>query len=209
MICIMHQAEPYGHLVVNGLAIAPDTLARMVGASKREALNWLAELETAGVFNRDGETIVSRRMVRDEALRKVRAEGGKLGGNPALKDSRKVTNKVNHTPNLQPTPSVFSLQSSASETSKSTAIAQGDKSPSLAGPVNGDAVAYIPIVGGTEFGVSKELLAELEAAYPMVDGPQTLKEIRAWCITNPARRKTARGAPRFINRWFEQVQNRG
>ena len=87
-------------------------------------------------------------------------------------------------------------------------LARGDESPSLAKPLNGNAIAYIPIIGG-EFGVSKELLAELEAAYPQVDGPQTLKEIRAWCITNPTKRKTARGAPRFINRWFEKVQNHG
>jgi hypothetical protein len=88
-------------------------------------------------------------------------------------------------------------------------IAPGDKSPSHAGAVNGNAIAYIPIVGGDEWGVSKDLLVELEAAYPQVDGPQTLKEIRAWCITNPQKRKTARGVPRFLNRWFERVQNHG
>lgn len=74
--------------------------------------------------------------------------------------------------------------------------------------MNGNAVAYIPVLGG-EFGVSKELLAELEAAYPLVDGLATLKEIRAWCLTNPGRQKTARGAPRFINSWFAKDQNRG
>ena len=92
---------------------------------------------------------------------------------------------------------------------RSNPIARGDKSPSHVSAVNGEAVAFIPLAGGKEFGVSKALLAELEAAYPMVDGPQTLKEIRAWCITNPTRCKTERGAPRFLNRWFEQVQNRG
>lgn len=76
------------------------------------------------------------------------------------------------------------------------------------GAVNGEAVELIPIVGG-EFGVSKELLAELEAAYPQVDVPQTLKEIRVWCIANPSKRKTAKGAARFINYWCERVQNKG
>jgi hypothetical protein len=112
---MMHQAEPYGHLVVNGLAIPPDTLARMVGASKREAAAWLGELEAAGVFSKEGSTIVSRRMVRDEEIRKARAEGGKLGGNPALKDNPKVGNKVNHTPNLKPTPSTSSSSSRSKE----------------------------------------------------------------------------------------------
>lgn len=80
---------------------------------------------------------------------------------------------------------------------------------SVTGAVNGEAVGFIPIVGGAEYGVSKALLAELEAAYPDVDGPGTLKEIRAWCITNPGKRKTANGVPRFLNGWFERLQNKG
>lgn len=77
------------------------------------------------------------------------------------------------------------------------------------GAVNGEAVAFIPIVGGQEYGVSKALLAELEKAYPDVDGPATLLEVRAWCVTNPGKRKTANGVPRFLNGWFERLQNRG
>jgi len=57
-------------------------------------------------------------MIRDEAKRRARAEGGKLGGNPNLKPTGKVTSKVNLPPNLPPTPSVFSLQSSSSEERK-------------------------------------------------------------------------------------------
>lgn len=99
MICVMHQAEPYGYLVVNGKPIAPDTLARMVGCTPAECRKWLAELEEMGVLSRDGDAIFSRRMVKDEHNRKVRADGGKLGGNPKLMDGSKVNHKVNHTPN--------------------------------------------------------------------------------------------------------------
>lgn len=83
------------------------------------------------------------------------------------------------------------------------------RNAAVTGAVNGEAVGFIPIVGGAEFGVSKELLAELEKAYPEVDGPATLLEIRAWCVTNPGKRKTARGMPRFLNGWFERLQNKG
>lgn len=121
MICIMHQAEPYGHLVVNGNPIDPETLARMVGAKATEVTRWQAELHRFGVFDKDGETIVSRRMVRDEALRKIRAAGGKLGGNPTLMVNRKVEDKVNHHANLQPTPS----SSSSSSTSKESKTLSG------------------------------------------------------------------------------------
>lgn len=106
MICLMHQAEPYGHLVINGKPIAVEALARMVGCTPAECRKWLAELTDAGVLSRDGDVIFSRRMVKDERNRKVRADGGKLGGNPALMDKGKVNHmdnhKVNHPPNLEP-----------------------------------------------------------------------------------------------------------
>jgi hypothetical protein len=88
-------------------------------------------------------------------------------------------------------------------------LAPGDKSPSHAGAVNGDAVAHIPLVGGVEWGVPKALAAELESAYPAVDVPQTLLEIRAWCVANPSKRKTPRGVARFINSWCARIQDRG
>lgn len=69
------------------------------------------------------------------------------------------------------------------------------------------AVALIPLIGKKEWPVSPQFLAELETAYPQVDGPATLKEIRLWCISNPTKRKTERGVMRFINRWFERTQN--
>lgn len=113
MICIMHQSNPYGFLALNGQGIESETLARMVGTSNRETKKFLAELEKNGVFSREDGVIVSRRMIRDEKIRKSRAEWGKLGGNPALKDKQKVRDKDNHRPNLQPTPSSSSSSSSS------------------------------------------------------------------------------------------------
>ncbi len=97
MLCIMHQAEPYGYLKVNHMPILPNILARMVGATIEEVEGWLGELEAAGVFDREENVIFSRRMVKDENLRKIRAAGGILGGNPALKVKDKDCTKVNLT----------------------------------------------------------------------------------------------------------------
>ncbi|MCR4299008.1 MAG: YdaU family protein, partial [Gallionella sp.] len=69
-------------------------------------------------------------------------------------------------------------------TKKSKPLASSEKDSLLAGdPANG--VEYIPIVGGAQWGVGKDFLAELERAYPAVDGAATLREIRAWCVSNP------------------------
>lgn len=67
MICIMHTAEPYGHLVAAGQPISPEELARIVGESRADVVRWLAELERRKVYSvtPDG-AIYSRRMVRDE-----------------------------------------------------------------------------------------------------------------------------------------------
>ena len=65
-IAIMHRAEPYGHLSVNGVAPSAKRLAGMVGATEREVDRLLAELRDAGVFSTTPEGIIySRRMVRD------------------------------------------------------------------------------------------------------------------------------------------------
>ncbi len=71
------------------------------------------------------------------------------------------------------------------------------------------AVAYIPLIGQAQFAVSADFVKELENAYPAVEPIQTLKEIRAWCIANPTKRKTKGGAARFINAWFAKEQNHG
>lgn len=43
--------------------------------------------------------------------------------------------------------------------------------------------------------------------YPAVDIKAAFREIRAWCIANPTKRKTPRGVMRFINSWLSKAQN--
>jgi len=105
MMCIMHQAEPYGYLMVNLKVINEDNLARLVGVPRKRLKSLLFELENAGVFSKNIENsaLFCRRMVRDEEVRNRRAQGGSLGGNPALlkhkkhapKDNPKDNDKVN------------------------------------------------------------------------------------------------------------------
>ena len=91
-------------------------------------------------------------------------------------------------------------------TTKAKTLASAEESaPASASVV---VVAKIPIAKGDEFSITSNYLAELESAYPKVDGLQTLKEIRAWCVSNPTECWTARGVMRGINRWFEREQNK-
>lgn len=66
-LTVMHEATPYGHLVVNGRPVGDDALARMVGAPGDEVRTLMSELREAGVFEVTGAGVIfSRRMVRDQ-----------------------------------------------------------------------------------------------------------------------------------------------
>lgn len=81
LLCFMHDGTPYGHLAVGGKdtykGIPEGSLAPMVGLHLPQLRSLLRELERAGVFERTSKGVIfSRRMVRDEQLRQVRAAGG-------------------------------------------------------------------------------------------------------------------------------------
>lgn len=127
MMCLMHECEPYGHLSVNGKPMRPAQVARLVGVAEKEYQKLLAELEDAGVPSvADDGSIYSRRMVRDEHIRNVRAEAGKKGGNPNLV-SNKVKQKDNQPPNQtskqSPTPSSSSSSSKEKDITAAASLA--------------------------------------------------------------------------------------
>lgn len=80
MMAIMHEGEPYGHLTAQGRPISDDMLARLVGESPTAVRRAVKDLDANGVFSRTNDGIIfSRRMVRDEEIRNVRAVGGQEG----------------------------------------------------------------------------------------------------------------------------------
>lgn len=72
-------------------------------------------------------------------------------------------------------------------------------------------VIFIPVVGGSlpEYPITQAEVDEWTDLFPKVDVPQTLKEIRAWNLANPSRRKTPRGVLRHIVSWLNKEQNNG
>jgi hypothetical protein len=80
MLCVGHESDNYGVLVVNGRPMNEAQIARAVGESPNIVRKLLQELDEAGVFSRDGAgAIYSRRMVKDEYIRAVRAKAGMAG----------------------------------------------------------------------------------------------------------------------------------
>ena len=73
-------------------------------------------------------------------------------------------------------------------------------------PEAGETVERVPLKDGSEFEVRESFVAELDRLYPNVEPKQTLREIRGWCIGNPAKLKTRRGIRRCIVAWFNREQ---
>jgi hypothetical protein len=71
---------------------------------------------------------------------------------------------------------------------------------------SGETLISIPAVGN-EVAICETAVKEWEQLFPSVDVPQTLREIRAWCLANTEKRKTTGGIHRFVTRWLTKEQN--
>lgn len=85
ILALMHQATPYGHLLVQGQKPSPADLAAISGLRENDVIKGIAELVAKKVCDvRDG-VLVSRRCERDYAKYVQDKTNGGKGGNPRLK----------------------------------------------------------------------------------------------------------------------------
>lgn len=95
LMCIMHEAEPYGHLVVNGHPVTDTQIASLTGVPLVEVEALLIELESAGVFSRNRNRVIySRRMTRDERKRKDGRKSAETGTLPTSRRGRQSAEKT-------------------------------------------------------------------------------------------------------------------
>jgi hypothetical protein len=66
----------------------------------------------------------------------------------------------------------------------------------------------MPVIGG-ECPICKREFEMFKETYPAVDVLQAMKEMKAWCLSNPKNTKTPSGVLRFINSWLSRAQNNG
>ena len=62
---------------------------------------------------------------------------------------------------------------------------------------------------GTEYGFDQEYIDQMQSLYPAVNVLQEMREMKAWCINNPDRRKTRKGIKKFVNNWLSKEQDKG
>ena len=72
-----------------------------------------------------------------------------------------------------------------------------------------DAVIAIPLIPSHgEYGISQNQVDQWAELFPGVQVMQTLREIKAWNVANPSRRKTRRGIEKHVVGWLSREQNK-
>lgn len=139
--CVMHSCTPYGHLAINGVAMTDEQAALATKTPIRDYKRAMAELLTKGVAKQNGAGIIySRRMVKDEALRSLRASFGALSvQNPKVPRPKTVTQApkrikdIHHGPpdgpNAVPSPAIALGSNSNLQTSSSVAPSTTGSAP--------------------------------------------------------------------------------
>lgn len=102
MLTIMHEAEPYGELRVNGVPLDAKGLAKLLGESVEDIAYDISELEKNGVLSRRKNGVIySRRMEKDENLRRKMRENGKKGGLANIRNQREKQDLLKQKPKPQ------------------------------------------------------------------------------------------------------------
>ena len=70
-------------------------------------------------------------------------------------------------------------------------------------------VLTLPLIGGKEYPVTRDNVVFWQDTYPAVNVDQQLREMKAWLIANPAKRKTEKGIANFIINWLSKEQDKG
>lgn len=123
ILCLMHESNERGVLLLNGAAMPEEALANILGLDKQnfdDALTKIKAYGVAKVRQSDG-ALYSKRMVDDEKLTQIRRNAGNKGGNPALLKQNSTTQDKQN-----PTPS----SSSSSSLKAPPIVPQGGQGPS-------------------------------------------------------------------------------
>ena len=105
LMCLMHQSETYGKLLINGSKPQGKEVAHLLRLHHKTYHTRLIELILKGVLYEDENKVVCcKRMIKDEYIRQVRRESGKLGGSPLLKQKVKYRVKQKSTPSSSSSP---------------------------------------------------------------------------------------------------------
>lgn len=161
----------------------------------RDALNKLATAGLVNLYMVDGKPYLS--LPTWEHHQTIRAKKSKY---PSPDDGEMIEHENNCEQMHTDVPVIQSNTKSESESN--TNNKRGAETP-LAD------LESITLNDGTEWKCPLADYEEYSRLYPGVDIDNAFREMRAWCNSNPTKRKTARGIKRFVNGWLSRQQDSG
>ena len=163
---------------------------RVTESQIREALAGLADAGLIILYEDDGEAYLY--FPKWEDHQRIRQKVSRFPAPPPIAadcgEARPESNPIQSNPNPE---------SESESESKDSAELQST------------AALTLLLNDGTEYPVTQEYVQEMQALYPAVDVMQELRTMKAWCINNPKKRKTARGIRSFMGNWLAKEQDRG
>ena len=128
---------------------------------------------------------------------------------PKWEDHQRIRQKVSRFPAPPPIAADCGEQRPESNPIQSNPNPESKSESKDSAELQSTAALTLLLNDGTEYPVTREYVQEMQALYPAVDVMQELRTMKAWCINNPKKRKTARGIRSFMGTWLAKEQDRG
>jgi uncharacterized protein YdaU (DUF1376 family) len=200
LLLLMHCFDQKGPLPLDEQECAG--IANCRSADEVDSLRYILERYFIrmddGWYNRRMQAVIEKA----ESISNYRSEAGRKGYQARVKQLPNKSHALASNPNPNPILSPTLNQGS----SKEFAPPVRKKPRTIEAVGSGETLISIPAVGN-EVAICETAVKEWEQLFPSVDVPQTLREIRAWCLANTEKRKTTGGIHRFVTRWLTKEQN--
>lgn len=131
----------------------------------------------------------------------------------ACKPNGKVNSKVNSKPNGKVNVNSLDIDKEKDKRKRKEGDIDKNNTPAQsyeAKPIPSELYADVEAVilnDNSEWKPTQSAFEEYVRLYPGVDVKQAFREMRAWCINNPTKRKTRNGVKRFVGGWLGRAQD--
>jgi len=174
------------------------------GWSKSKTRNFLKLLEEDKMIFKKTDrkkttiTIVNYRLYQDSENHKKTTERPLEDQSETNKEPQKDTNNNDNNANNVNNENKSNIMPGAENTAHE---------PEAPKPI--DSVIDLLLNDKSQYSVIQDQLAEWSELFPGIDVMQQLRNMKAWLVSNPTKRKTRRGILKFITGWLAREQDKG
>ena len=190
---LLVSADDYGIFYADPILLLRILYPRKTDVTEEVIREGLDHMEEAG--------IISRYTAEGEDYLKICS----WENNQRLRNSRHkfpVPEEEEPTPESAPEPETKEKARQEKPADHNANKKAADKAPKTADEI----IIQLPLNDNTNYNVTQEEITEFSSLYPAVDVLQEYRGMKAWCMSNPHKRKTRNGIKKFINGWLSSAQ---